>query len=141
MFCLQIFSSSLSSSTHHDTNHAGQFTHTIWCAAKASLEVLEVVLCFLLPFLVMMYCHYQVGKTLSQTRTTEMREIWRWKASQHCHQNREAAVEMVLKPQTSTNSNKCLESDIQVPLLSSRDGANQGLKKEVWVNYGWMKIN
>ncbi|XP_026793843.1 atypical chemokine receptor 4b [Pangasianodon hypophthalmus] len=56
------------------------YPHSMAKAAKASLEVLEVSLSFLLPFLVMMFCYYRVGKTLSQAATTGMREVRKWKA-------------------------------------------------------------
>lgn len=67
----------------HSSGHkscGAVYPHSMAQAAKASLEFLEVSLNFLLPFLVMMFCYYQVGKTLSQTATTGMREVQRWKA-------------------------------------------------------------
>ncbi|XP_062841932.1 atypical chemokine receptor 4b [Trichomycterus rosablanca] len=49
-------------------------------AAKATVEILEVSLSFLLPFLVMMFCYCRVGKALSQAATTGVRGGKRWKA-------------------------------------------------------------
>ncbi|XP_007259042.2 atypical chemokine receptor 4b [Astyanax mexicanus] len=49
-------------------------------AAKATLELLEVTLSFLLPFLVMMFCYWKVGKALSQAATSGVRGGKRWKA-------------------------------------------------------------
>lgn len=56
------------------------YPHSMAQATKATLEILEVSLSFLLPFLVMLFCYYRVGKTLSQGATTGMREVRRWKA-------------------------------------------------------------
>lgn len=47
---------------------------------KATLEILEVSLSFLLPFLVMMICYCRVGRALSQMATSGVREGRRWKA-------------------------------------------------------------
>lgn len=49
-------------------------------AAKSSLEILEVSLSFVLPFLVMMFCYYRVGRALSRAATTGVRGGKRWKA-------------------------------------------------------------
>ncbi|KAL7840546.1 hypothetical protein AOLI_G00258690 [Acnodon oligacanthus] len=48
--------------------------------AKATLELLEVSLSFVLPFLVMMFCYCKVGRALSQAATSGMRGGRRWKA-------------------------------------------------------------
>ncbi|XP_026860140.2 atypical chemokine receptor 4 isoform X1 [Electrophorus electricus] len=47
--------------------------------AKASLEFLEVLLSFLLPFVVMLFCYCQVGRALSQAATSGVRGVQRWK--------------------------------------------------------------
>ncbi|XP_028818403.1 atypical chemokine receptor 4b [Denticeps clupeoides] len=49
-------------------------------AAKASLELLEVSLAFLLPFVVMLVCYGQVGRVLSQAASAGVRGVRRWKA-------------------------------------------------------------
>lgn len=49
-------------------------------AAKATLEILEVCLSFLLPFLVMMFCYCRVGVALSQAATAGVRSGRRWRA-------------------------------------------------------------
>ncbi|KAI5092223.1 atypical chemokine receptor 4b [Silurus meridionalis] len=58
------------------------YPHNMAQKAKAILEILEVTMSFLLPFLVMMFCYYRVGKTLSRAATTGMKEIRRWKTFQ-----------------------------------------------------------
>ncbi|XP_072547213.1 atypical chemokine receptor 4b [Salminus brasiliensis] len=49
-------------------------------AAKATLEFLEVSLSFLLPFVVMIFCYWNVGKALSQAATSGVRGGRRWRA-------------------------------------------------------------
>lgn len=49
-------------------------------AAKATLEILEVSLSFLLPFLVMMFCYCRVGAALSKAATAGVRSGRRWRA-------------------------------------------------------------
>ncbi|KAK7118160.1 hypothetical protein R3I94_021858 [Phoxinus phoxinus] len=49
-------------------------------AAKATMEILEVSLSFLLPFLVMVFCYCRVGVALSQAATAGVRGGRRWRA-------------------------------------------------------------
>lgn len=49
-------------------------------AAKATMEILEVSLSFLLPFLVMMFCYCRVGVALSKAATAGVRGGRRWRA-------------------------------------------------------------
>ncbi|XP_077100475.1 atypical chemokine receptor 4b [Siphateles boraxobius] len=49
-------------------------------ATKATMEILEVSLSFLLPFLVMMFCYCRVGVALSQAATAGVRGGRRWRA-------------------------------------------------------------
>ncbi len=56
------------------------YTHSMARAAKATLEILEVSLSFLLPFLVMMFCYCRVGIVLSQAATAGVRDGRRWRA-------------------------------------------------------------
>ncbi|XP_076868379.1 atypical chemokine receptor 4b [Brachyhypopomus gauderio] len=48
--------------------------------AKATLEFLEVLLSFLLPFMVMVFCYFHVGVALSQAASAGVRGVRRWKA-------------------------------------------------------------
>ncbi|XP_066533962.1 atypical chemokine receptor 4b [Hoplias malabaricus] len=49
-------------------------------AVKATLELLEMSLSFLLPIMVMMFCYCRVGMALSQAATSGVRGGRRWKA-------------------------------------------------------------
>ncbi|XP_039522364.1 atypical chemokine receptor 4b [Pimephales promelas] len=49
-------------------------------AAKATMEIVEVSLSFLLPFLVMMFCYCSVGVVLSKSATAGVRGGRRWRA-------------------------------------------------------------
>lgn len=56
------------------------YPHDMARAAKATVEILEVSLSFLLPFLVMMFCYCRVGVALNQAATAGVRGVKRWKA-------------------------------------------------------------
>ncbi|XP_016144958.1 atypical chemokine receptor 4-like [Sinocyclocheilus grahami] len=56
------------------------YQHSMARAAKATLEILDVSLSFLLPFLVMMICYCRVGIVLSQAATAGVRGGRRWRA-------------------------------------------------------------
>ncbi|TRZ01163.1 hypothetical protein DNTS_017632 [Danionella cerebrum] len=56
------------------------YPHSFAWAAKATLEILEVSLSFLLPFLVMLFCYCRVGLVLSQTATAGVHGQRRWRA-------------------------------------------------------------
>lgn len=56
------------------------YPHSMARAAKATLEILEVSLSFILPFLVMMFCYCRVGVALSQAATAGVRGGRRWRA-------------------------------------------------------------
>ncbi|XP_059391035.1 atypical chemokine receptor 4-like [Carassius carassius] len=56
------------------------YPHSMAREAKATLEILEVSLSFLLPFLVMMFCYCRVGIVLSQAATAGVRGGRRWRA-------------------------------------------------------------
>lgn len=56
------------------------YPHSMARAAKATLEILEVSLSFLLPFLVMMFCYCRVGIVLGQAATAGVRGGRRWRA-------------------------------------------------------------
>uniref|UniRef100_A0A671QRT8 Atypical chemokine receptor 4b n=1 Tax=Sinocyclocheilus anshuiensis TaxID=1608454 RepID=A0A671QRT8_9TELE len=56
------------------------YPHSMARAAKATLEILDVSLSFLLPFLVMMFCYCRVGIVLSQAATAGVRGGRRWRA-------------------------------------------------------------
>ncbi|XP_016345517.1 atypical chemokine receptor 4-like [Sinocyclocheilus anshuiensis] len=56
------------------------YPHSMARAAKATLEILEVSLSFLLPFLVMMFCYCRVGILLGQAATAGVRGGRRWRA-------------------------------------------------------------
>ncbi|XP_051969795.1 atypical chemokine receptor 4-like [Xyrauchen texanus] len=56
------------------------YPHSMARAAKATLEILEVLFSFLLPFLVMMFCYCRVGVALSQAATAGVRGSRRWRA-------------------------------------------------------------
>ncbi|XP_016405700.1 atypical chemokine receptor 4-like [Sinocyclocheilus rhinocerous] len=56
------------------------YPHSMARAAKASLEILDVSLSFLLPFLVMMICYCRVGIVLSQAATAGVRGGRSWRA-------------------------------------------------------------
>lgn len=67
-------------------NHSGRhacravYPHNMARAAKATLEILEVSLSFLLPFLVMLFCYCRVGVALNRAATAGVRGVKRWKA-------------------------------------------------------------
>ncbi|XP_051543645.1 atypical chemokine receptor 4-like [Myxocyprinus asiaticus] len=56
------------------------YPHSMAQAAKATLEILEVSLSFLLPLLVMMFCYCRVAVVLSQAATAGVRGGRRWRA-------------------------------------------------------------
>lgn len=56
------------------------YPHNMARTGKATLELLEVSLSFLLPFLVMMFCYCRVGVALNRAATAGVRGMKRWKA-------------------------------------------------------------
>ncbi|XP_029955973.1 atypical chemokine receptor 4b [Salarias fasciatus] len=63
--------------THHRTSCTAIYPHSMALPAKASLELLEIILRFLLPFLVMVVCYCQVGRALSRAAGVRRERKWR----------------------------------------------------------------
>ncbi|GLD54679.1 atypical chemokine receptor 4-like protein [Lates japonicus] len=63
--------------SHHRMACTAVYPHEMARAAKAALELLEVTLRFLLPFLVMVVCYCWVGRALSQAVGVRRDRKWR----------------------------------------------------------------
>lgn len=63
--------------THHRTSCTAIYPSSMARPAKAALELLEVILRFLLPFLVMVVCYSRVGRALTQAAGVRRERKWR----------------------------------------------------------------
>ncbi|KAM4534402.1 atypical chemokine receptor 4b [Odontesthes bonariensis] len=63
--------------SHHRTGCTAVYPTSMALPAKAALELLEVILRFLLPFLVMVVCYCWVGRTLSKAAGVRRERKWR----------------------------------------------------------------
>lgn len=63
--------------SHHRTSCTPIYPPSMARPAKAALELLEVILRFLLPFVVMMACYCWVGRALSQAAEVRRERKWR----------------------------------------------------------------
>ncbi|MEQ2194208.1 hypothetical protein XENOCAPTIV_025431 [Xenoophorus captivus] len=63
--------------THHRTSCTAIYPTSMARPAKAALELLEVILRFLLPFLVMVVCYSRVGRALTKAAGVRRERKWR----------------------------------------------------------------
>lgn len=63
--------------SHHRISCTAVYPHGMALAAKASLELLEVILRFVLPFLVMVVCYCLVGRALGKAAGVRRERKWR----------------------------------------------------------------
>uniref|UniRef100_A0A1A7XZZ0 Chemokine (C-C motif) receptor-like 1b n=1 Tax=Iconisemion striatum TaxID=60296 RepID=A0A1A7XZZ0_9TELE len=63
--------------SHHRTGCTPIYPHSMARPAKASLELMEVILRFLLPLLIMTVCYCLVGKALSKAAGVRRERKWR----------------------------------------------------------------
>ncbi|KAM6900218.1 atypical chemokine receptor 4b [Xenentodon cancila] len=63
--------------SHHRTGCTPVYPPSMARPAKAALELLEVILRFLLPFMVMVVCYSLVGRALSQAAEVRRERKWR----------------------------------------------------------------
>ncbi|XP_041823807.1 atypical chemokine receptor 4b [Melanotaenia boesemani] len=63
--------------THHRTSCIPIYPNWMAQPAKAAFELLEVILRFLLPFLVMVTCYFWVGRALSKATGVRRERKWR----------------------------------------------------------------
>uniref|UniRef100_A0A3Q2QTJ2 Atypical chemokine receptor 4b n=1 Tax=Fundulus heteroclitus TaxID=8078 RepID=A0A3Q2QTJ2_FUNHE len=62
---------------HHRTSCTASYPPSMARPAKAALELLEVILRFLLPFLVMVFCYSCVGRALTKAAGVRRERKWR----------------------------------------------------------------
>lgn len=63
--------------SHHRMVCTAMYPHSMGRPIKATLELLEMILRFLVPFLVMVVCYYWVGRALSQASGVRRDRKWR----------------------------------------------------------------
>ncbi|KAK5849597.1 hypothetical protein PBY51_013920 [Eleginops maclovinus] len=63
--------------SHHRIACTAKYPHSMARPAKAALELMEVILRFLLPFLVMVVCYCWVGRALSRAAGVRRERKWR----------------------------------------------------------------